>query len=129
MRQRYRKRADQFVLAIRLSLETEGFGYRKWGDAQRCKAGDWLVDNDGDVYTVDADAFARTYRRVEPGRYVKTTPVWAERAANAGSIATKEGLTHYAAGDYIVFNDEDGTDGYAVSPPKFEAMYEADDGG
>ena len=126
MRQRYRKRADQYVLAIQLALETEGFGYRKWGDQQRCKAGDWIVDNNGDVYTVEADVFARTYRRVEPGRFVKTTPVWAERAESAGSVATKEGRTHYAAGDYIVFNNEDGTDGYAVSAAKFEAMYELD---
>jgi hypothetical protein len=128
MRQRYRKRTDQFVLAIRIALETEGFAYRKWGDAQHCKAGDWLVDNNGDVYTVDADVFARTYRRVDAGRFVKTTPVWAERATGAGSVATKEGRTHYADGDYIVFNNEDGTDGYAVSAAKFEAMYEGDGG-
>ena len=61
------------------------------------------------------------------GIYVKVTPVWAERAGQAGSIATKEGRTHYEAGDYLVFNGEDGSDGYAVSAARFEAMYEADE--
>jgi hypothetical protein len=32
------------------------------GAEQRCKRGDWLVDNGGEVYTVDGDSFARTYR-------------------------------------------------------------------
>lgn len=126
MRQRYRKRPSQFVVAVQLALDTPGFTYRKWGAQQRCKAKDWLVDNDGDVYTVDGDVFARTYRQVAPGRYVKTTPVWAERAAAAGTVDTKEGRSHYDAGDYLVFNDEDGADGYCVSAAKFETMYEPD---
>ena len=58
-RRRYRKRADQFVVAVRLDLEGAGFRYRKWGGEQQCKAGDWVVDNDGEVYTVDAESFAR----------------------------------------------------------------------
>jgi hypothetical protein len=123
-RRRYRKREMSFVTAVRLDLDTEGFTYRKWGDVQRCKRGDWLVDNVGDVYTVDADVFARTYRRVSPGVYVKTAPVWAEIAESAGSIETREGRSQYAAGDYIVFNEEGGGDGYCVSREKFESMYE-----
>jgi hypothetical protein len=123
-RLKYVKRADQTVRAVRLDLETEGFTYRKWNDTQRCKAGDWVVDNDGDVYTVDAKTFARTYRHVRDGAYVKTTPIWAEQAAAAGDVATKEGRTHYAAGDYLVFNEEDGSDPYAVSKAEFERMYE-----
>jgi hypothetical protein len=126
-RHRYIKRPDQFVVAVQLSLDTEGFGYRKWGAEQRCKRGDWLVDNAGDVYTVDADVFARTYREVAPGHYVKTTPVWAEVATEAGSVPTKEGRSHYRRGDYLVYNNEDGTDAYCVSAEKFEAMYQQDD--
>jgi hypothetical protein len=126
-RRRYRKRPDQYVIAVQLDLDTDGFRYHKWGAEQRCKRGDWLVDNDGDVYSVDGSVFARTYRRIEPGRYVKTTPVWAERAANGGSVATKEGHSHYAAGDYLVFNEEDGGDAYCVSAEKFETMYELDE--
>lgn len=126
-RERYVKRPDQTVVAVRLSLETDGFTYRKWGDVQTCKAGDWLVDNDGDVYTVDAATFERTYRCVGPGTFVKTTPVWAEVAAEDGSVRTKEGATHYRAGDYLVFNEQEGGDAYAVSAGAFEAMYERAD--
>lgn len=127
MRRRYRKAADQFVVAVKLDLDTGGFTYRKWGAEQRCKPGDWLVDNHGEVYTVDDAVFAKTYRRVGPGMYVKTTPVWAEKATEAGSIATKEGRSHYSAGDYLVYNNEDGTDAYCIAAAKFESMYEIDE--
>ena len=125
-RRRYRKKANASVTAVRLSVDTDGFTYTKWGAEQRCKRGDWVVDNEGDVYTVDADVFARTYRRLGPGVFVKTTPVWAEVADAPGAIATKEGKTHYERGDYIVFNEERGGDGYAVAAKKFEEMYEPD---
>jgi len=126
-RRRYRKKPDQSVVAVQLNLETDGFVYRKWGAEQRCKRGDWLVDNAGDVYTVDAEVFAGTYRRVGSGTYVKTTPIWAEVAAEPGRVATREGESHYQAGDYLVSNNEDGTDAYCISCAKFEAMYELDD--
>jgi hypothetical protein len=61
---------------------------------------------------------------VEAGTYVKTTPVWAEVAYEAGSVQTKEGVTRYDAGDYLAFNEEQGGDAYAVSTEKFEALYE-----
>ncbi|MBL0715756.1 MAG: hypothetical protein JJV98_18880, partial [Desulfosarcina sp.] len=77
-RKRYRKKADQHVVAVQLKLETEGFTYRKWGGEQRCKQDDWLVDNGGDIYTVDQEAFAATYRQGAPGYFLKITPVWAE---------------------------------------------------
>ena len=123
-RLRYVKRANQAVAAVQLALETEGFTYRKWGSVQKCKAGDWIVDNAGEVYTVDAAAFERTYRRLSPGSFVKTTPVWAEVAEEAGSVRTKEGITEYRKGDYLVFNEEHGGDAYAVSAERFEQMYQ-----
>ncbi|HSD38060.1 MAG TPA: hypothetical protein VLC92_11175 [Rhodocyclaceae bacterium] len=123
-RKQYRRRSDRPLIAVRLLLETEGFNYRKWGGAQHCKQGDWLVDNDGDVYTVDADSFAQTYEAVGLGTFVKTTPVWAERSDVAGSIQTREGHTHYAAGDYLVSNDKEGADSYAIDAVKFHALYE-----
>ena len=126
-RRKFVKRPDQAVCAVQLNLETDGFTYRKWGDLQRCKAGDWLVDNDGDVYSVDQTTFERTYRRQDNGKFLKITPVWAEVAAEAGSVQTKEGATGYERGDYLVFNEADGSDGYAVSKQKFEAMYEPAD--
>ncbi len=126
-RRRYRKKANQFVVAVKLDLDTSGFTYRKWSADQTCRAGDWLVDNNGDIYTVDAQVFARTYRSVGPGIYIKTTPIWAERATEAGSVKTKEGRSHYDAGDYLVSNNEDGTDAYCISAENFESMYEPDE--
>jgi hypothetical protein len=109
---------------VQLDLETTGFTYQKWGNAQQCKPGDWLVNNDGDTYTVDRQTFERTYRATGPGTYVKVTPVWADVADTPGVIRTKEGGTRYLAGDYLVYNEPDGGDGYAVSKDKFERMYE-----
>ena len=126
-RQRYVRRPDRPIAAVRLALETDGLVYRKWGAEQRAKAGDWIVDNDGDVYPVAADVFARTYRQKGTGAYVKTTPVWAGRASQAGSVETKEGATHYDAGDYLVSNNSDGSDEYAITAAKFESLYQLDE--
>lgn len=130
MRQRYRRRPDQAVTAVRLALDFDGFlCYRKWGHEQRAQAGDWLVDNGGEVYTVAADSFARSYRELSPGRWIKAAPVWAERAARAGSVATKEGLSAYQAGDWLVSNGADGSDAYAIAAARFEQLYEPDSEG
>ena len=126
-RKRYRKKADKFVIAVQLDLETEGFAYRKWGADQKCKPGDWLVDNEGDIYTVDRDVFAKTYRKTRPGTYFKATPIWVEVATEPGSVDTQEGRSHYEAGDYLVSNNADGTDAYCISAAKFESMYELDE--
>lgn len=112
------------ITAVQLNLETAGFTYQKWGGEQRCKAGDWLVNSDGETYTIDSDSFARTYREHGPGLYVKVGCVWAEQAGAAGSIRTKEGKTSYEAGDWLVYNGADRTDGYAVKPEKFKSLYE-----
>jgi hypothetical protein len=125
-RTRYRRKAGRPVVAVQLSLETDGFEYNKWGAVQRCKQGDWLVDNGGDVYTVDAGSFERTYREVDLGQYVKVTPVWAEVADADGVVTTQEGSTRYAAGDYIVSNHEDGRDSWAIGAAKFADLYEPD---
>jgi hypothetical protein len=126
-RKRYRKKADQYVIAVQLKLETQGFTYHKWGDDQRCKQGDWLVDNDGDIYTIDQDVFADTYEQTEPGRYVKTKPIWAEKTTEPGVVETKEGRSNFRAGDYLASNNEDGSDAWAISAAKFESMYELDE--
>lgn len=120
----YRKKADQYVIAIQLDLETSGFSYKKWGGVQICQRGDWVVNNGGDVYTIADESFKKTYEEIAAGRYRKTASVWASVAEKAGTVNTKEGSTDYLAGDYIVFNDQYGHDAYAVSKKKFEAMYE-----
>lgn len=123
-KKRYRKRADLTVTAVRLDLDTDGFTYRKWGGLQTCKAGDWLVNNQGETYTVDAQSFAASYREVSPGVYFKHGEVWAAVAEHDGVIPTKEGGTHYRAGDYLVYNQDQEEDAYAVSSEVFEAQYE-----
>lgn len=126
-RKRYRKKPDQSVTAVQVNLDVRDFVYRKWGGMQRCKPGDWLVDNEGDVYTVDGEVFSATYRQLSPGVYLKITPVYAERATRAGTVKTKEGESSYNAGDYIVSNNADGSDAYCIEADKFEAMYEPDE--
>ena len=123
-RQRYVRRRDRPVIAVRLALDTDGLVYRKWGGQQRAKSGDWIVDSGDDVYTVDAEVFARTYCQTGPGTYVKTSPVWAKRALSAGEVQTKEGVTHYDAGDYLVSNSAGASDEYAITAATFESLYE-----
>jgi len=120
----YKRRAETTVVALRLDLDTAGFEYRKWGGTQHCKAGDWIVQNGDDTYTVDSDVFARTYRPVAKGEYEKFSTVWAERAEVDGVVPTKEGQTKYQAGDYLVYNDREGTDGWAITRETFEKTYE-----
>ena len=121
------KKLARVSKTVQLNLETDGFVYQKWGAEQRCQRGDWLVDNNGDIYTVDGEVFSRTNRQLNPGVYVKATAIWAEVADQPGAVDTKEGRSHYQAGDYLVSNNEEGTDAYCISAEKFEAMYEADD--
>jgi hypothetical protein len=123
--QEYRRKKPALITAVRLELDTDGFTYQKWGGAQHCKRGDWLVKNQDDVYTIDAETFERTYRMVSPGLYEKSGPVWVEVASQPGSIQTKEGLTVYAAGDYLVFNDPGCEDGYAMKASTFQDLYES----
>jgi hypothetical protein len=120
----YRRKAGSEVVAVRLDLDTDGFTYRKWGGTQTCKRGDWLVQSDGDVYTVDADTFAETYRQVRPGLYEKAAPVWGRLAEEPGQIRTKEGTTDYDAGDFLIYNDPEGRDGYAMAAERFKSLYE-----
>ena len=128
-RRKYQRRERTDITAVQLQLDlTDGdFVYRKWGGTQRCRTGDWLVENRGDTYTVDQDVFARTYREVSPGRYVKDASIWAEEATVTGAIQTKEGSTDFVPGDFLVFNDADGQDGYAMTAENFHALYESAD--
>jgi len=121
---KYRKREKQIVIAVQLKLDTDGFTYNKWGGKQRCRAGDWLVNNNGECYTIGEETFRNTYENLSPGQYEKTTAVWASPASEDGKVKTNEGYTEYSVGDYLVANNKDGSDAYAVSKLKFEEMYE-----
>ncbi|MYM62811.1 DUF4231 domain-containing protein [Pseudomaricurvus sp. HS19] len=123
-RQRYCKRPGYTITAVQLQLDFDGFQYRKWGDAQTCRAGDWLVNNGGDVYTVAADYFADRYREISPGHFIKVGEVWAEEAEQAGSLPTLEGASDYGVGDYLVYDRQMGGAAYAVGRYRFLKMYE-----
>jgi hypothetical protein len=120
----FRQREERQVTAIRLNLDLEAFAYRKWGGLQKARSGDWLVERNGKVHTVNGDIFARTYRQIAPATYVKQSIVWAKPAESDGAIHTNEGETHYRKGDYLVWNDQEGRDGYAISREVFESLYE-----
>lgn len=120
----YRKRDGNEVTAVQINISTPGIDYEKWDDRQHAKQGDWIVDNTGDVYTIDKDSFAATYEEVSPGRYHKVAMVYAREAGVQGRVKTKEGYTGYEPGDYLVSNSEDGSDCYAVEKYEFERMYE-----
>jgi predicted acylesterase/phospholipase RssA len=120
----YRQREGKQVIAIRLNLDLDAFRFRKWGGLQTAKCGDWLIERDGETYTVDGEVFARTYRQVGPATYIKQSNIWAKPAECDGVIKTREGETHYRQGDYLVWNDEAGLDGYAISKAKFETLYQ-----
>lgn len=124
MRQAYRKISSATVVAVQLDLDFSGFNYVKWGNEQHCNAGDWLVNNDGDIYTVDKEVFAKTYSEVGTGQFRKIGEVWAEQATSAGAIETLSGKTDYLPGDYLVSNNPDGTDAYAMTSQAFNRMYQ-----
>lgn len=121
---KYRKRPEFLITAVQLKLDTNGLQYRKWGDIQNAQANDWLVEANGNVYTIEEEVFARTYRQASPGRYEKVAPVFAVQADQDGSIATLEGRTHYTVGDYLVYENPDQQEGaYAIKRLDFEKMY------
>jgi hypothetical protein len=125
----YKRKDNTPIVAVQMALDFAAFIYNLWGGEQRAKPGDWLVFNpsvDKDpTYTIEAASFESTYAPVEgvAGHYRKRG-VWARQATEGGEIATKEGATKYAAGDWLVYNNADGTDGYAMPPENFEKLYE-----
>ena len=122
---RYKTKATGVISAVQLNLETEGFTYEKWGDQQTCHKGDWLVNSaSGGCYTITNKSFLRTYQEISPGRYRKHTTIRATQATTAGTIKTQEGSSSYEAGDYLIDNDEDGTDTYAIRQKRFHELYE-----
>lgn len=120
----YKKRPNLPIIAVQIDLVCEGLEYHKWGAVQRCQAGDWLVNNAGNTYTVAKDYFASHYRRVSPGVYEKIGAIWAEEAEVDGQLHTLEGTTDYRAGDYLVFDRPEGGEGYAIKRHEFERVYE-----
>lgn len=123
----YRRRPTATVVAIQMNLQMTGLLYEKWGGLQIGKPGDWLVENAGEVYTVDKDSFARTYTPAGArGNFVKRAPVWAMKAEGDGKVKTKEGYSDYKRGDMLVWNNPDQSDGYCMSQEKFFELYDTE---
>ena len=107
------------------AIQLEGdLTYLKWGGEQKAHKGDYLVNNNGDVYTIEKQSFNKTYKWVVSNSYSKFGSVWGFEASYDGAMSTKEGISEYKRGDYIVFNNEDETDGYCIKAEKFKDMYE-----
>ena len=122
---KYHKKAAQTIVAVQLNLDTDGLQYQKWGDSQFAKKGDWLVNNNGSIYSIDNAAFARAYQLVSPGQYQKVSDIYAKLSDSDGAIETLEGKTHYLKGDYLVYENLGQIEGaYAVSAERFEDMYD-----
>lgn len=120
--------------AVRIPVDSEGIHYTKWGGQQFGKPGDFLVHNltVDEVYTVDYVSFTQSFEASEfvpgagaAGIYRKKTFAYAVQATEPGIVETKEGATNYFAGDYIVANNPDGSDAWAMSAEKFVKLYEA----
>ena len=122
-KKQYRKIERAVITAVQMDLDCAGFTYKKWNNVQKCQQGDWVVNNNGDCYTIRADVFAKTYEFVSKGQYRKTAIVWAEQTNTERSIETNNGAVQCQAGDYIVSNVGFQDDSYVVSKEKFEAMY------
>lgn len=123
MIEKYIRKENTPIVAVQVNLDTYGFTYNKWGGIQHCKKGDWIVLNKDDTYTIDQESFAKTYTQISLGLYEKSNCVWAMESDSAGVISTKEGLTDYFPGDYLVSNNEDGSDCYAMKAKTFHRLY------
>ena len=115
-----RYRGTAVVRAVRLTAP------RVWrtgrGSELSAAAGDWLVSDGAEEWTVAAEVFARSYRALPDGRYVKDADVWAVRADRAGEVSTLEGPVRNEAGDWVLR----GVDGelWTVTDAYFRSHYE-----
>jgi hypothetical protein len=74
------------------------------GDALSAVAGDWLLSDGADQWSVADDVFAKSYRPIGDGRYEKTATVIAVRLDEPFAVQTLEGVATGAAGDWLVRN-------------------------
>lgn len=121
----YERRPDGLIIAIqiRLDLEAGGIAYRKWDSEQWGKRGDWLINDDGDTYTVSAENFANDYELSESGLYRNTAKVWAEEATGSGFVEIRGGTAPFVEGNMLVFSDPDRKEGQVFFYNKFNRLY------
>ncbi|MGQ7787939.1 PGDYG domain-containing protein [Nesterenkonia sp. K-15-9-6] len=92
------------------------------GAVMEAKPGDWIVDDDGQQWSVDAEVFAETYEAVSEGRYRKTGEVRARQIAQPTSLETLEGSDQLDAGDWVVQNASG--ECWGVSDARFRRRYQ-----
>lgn len=119
---KYYKKGTVVAVQINLDLKDGVFKFEKWGDTQTAKKGDWLINNNGEIYTCDNKVFQDTYREATKGNYYKFSTIEAVEATEDCQIKTLEGISHCKKGDFIVTNI--GGDQYFIEREKFFNMYE-----
>lgn len=95
-------RSTATVHAVRLTDE------HRWttaaGDELVGAAGDWLLSEGDDTWTVAADVFAATYEPVADGIYRKVALVQAAQLAEDVEVITLEGIATAGPGDWLARN-------------------------
>lgn len=115
-------RPSSVVSATRLPAATSWRTDR--GNRMRAEAGDWeLTDDHGNRWTVEAEAFARSYHRRPDGRYAKHELVHAVQLTRGVPVTTTEGISAAQAGDWLL-RDADGAV-WPVPDETFRARYRA----
>lgn len=120
LRDARRYRPTTVVRATRLARP------RSWRSARGSElsaaAGDWLVTDGAEEWTVVPDVFARSYRRLPDGRFAKDAPVAAVRLERATEVSTLEGVARAEPGDWLL----SGVDGevWTVTDAYFRSHYE-----
>lgn len=72
------------------------------GSELSAAAGDWLLTDGVEEWTVAAQVFTRTYDELPDGRYVKHALVEAVRTERPVEVATLEGPARAEAGDWVL---------------------------
>lgn len=72
------------------------------GARLQAQPGDWELTDDGNSWTITADAFARSYQARSDGRYAKKEIVQAVRLAEPVEVSTAEGPSTGRPGDWLV---------------------------
>lgn len=93
------------VAMVRARRLTEELGWTTAnGDRLHAVAGDWLLSDGSDEWTVTNDVFTASYRALGDGSYQKTATVTAVQLDEPFAVDTLEGVATGAAGDWLVRN-------------------------
>ena len=80
-----------------------------------------LTDDHGNRWTVEAEAFARSYHRRPDGRYAKHELVHAVQLTRGVRVTTTEGISAAQAGDWLLRDAEGAV--WPVPDETFRARY------